>query len=581
MRKKLHTIPALLVCLVLGLAAVLTLTGCGESGDADANGTTDTAADAPVLAAANGNFAGVENDGVLEFKGIPYAKQPVGDLRWKAPEAPENSDETFDATSWGHTSVQNPWHSEPAGLPEVNTIGEDCLSLNVWTADLETPNKPILFYIHGGGFAWGGTADPLYDGQYIVREHPEAVVITSNYRLGALGLIDFSDVEGGEDYPDAPYLSMLDLIQSLKWVQANAERFGGDPHNVTIFGESAGGAYVSLLLACQDAEGLFQHAVAHSGSVNLTFSRDDFKTVGDRYGAEETAGMSQAQILMKVSGAKNMADLAAISEEDMIRYLTESPADEWEDLVTDYYNFPLRGDGSVIPEDPYQAIADGVNKDVDFITGTNADEWRYWVDEVGANEDVLASGNEEAIQENLDIYKEAIAQAKYDDALAAAGSDDEKAALDRVMELSGEEDLWWQQTAIGNDTGFRVPSIVCAQNHAKAGGNTYMYLFEKRSDTTVWLGACHASECAYVFHNLTGAGFSGTMDEGLADGMCAAWVSFATDGDPSIDKAAWTQYDSKDRATMVFGDDGSLKMESDPMGEQRQLLENFAYDYLK
>lgn len=574
MKKKL--LITLASCTVLALG-MLSLAGCGGSaGDEGENGAD--AANGPVLTVANGNFTGAENDGVLEFKGIPYAKAPTGELRWKAPAAPDDSDETFDATGFGNTSVQYPWHSEPAGI--VNPVGEDCLTLNVWTADLETKDKPILFYIHGGGFAWGGTADPLYDGQFIVREHPEAVVVTTNYRLGALGLIDFSDVEGGEDFPDAPYLSMLDLIQSLKWVQANAESFGGDPNNVTIFGESAGGAYVSLLLACKDAEGLFQHAVAHSGSVNLTFSREDFRTVGDRYGAEQTAGKSQAQILMDVSGAKNMDDLMAISEEDMIRYLCDEPADEWEDLVTDYYNFPLRGDGSIIPEDPYQAIADGVNKDVDFITGTNADEWRYWVDEMGP-EAVVGQGDEEAVAANLEAYKEGIAQVKYDEALAAAANDDEKAAVDKVLELSGETDLWWQQTEVGNETGFRIPSIVCAQNHAKAGGTSYMYYFEKKSDAEEWLGACHASETAYVFHNLTGAGFSGTMDEGLADNMCAAWVSFAADGNPSTDAAEWTAYDDKDRATMIFGDDGSLKMENDPLGDQRELMEPFAYYYLK
>ena len=571
MKKKL--LITLAGCMILALAS-LCMAGCGSGQAAE----EAPAADAPVLTVSNGNFTGAVNDGVLEFKGIPYAKAPTGDLRWKAPEPPADSTETFDATNFGNTSVQNPWHSEPAGI--INPIGEDCLTLNVWTADLETKNKPILFYIHGGGFAWGGTADPLYDGQFIVREHPDAVVVTTNYRLGALGLIDFSDVEGGEDYPDAPYLSILDLIQSLKWVQANAESFGGDPNNVTIFGESAGGAYVSLLMACKDAEGLFQHAVAHSGSVNLTFSREDFKTVGDRYGAEKTAGKSQAQILMDVSGAKNMDDLMAISEEDMIKYLTETPADEWEDLVTDYYNFPLRGDGSPVPEDPYQAIADGVNKDVDFITGTNADEWRYWVDEMGP-EAVVGQGDEEAVAANLEAYKEGIAQVKYDEAKAAASSDEEKAAVDKVLELSGEKDLWWQQTEVGNETGFRIPSIVCAQNHAKAGGNTYMYYFEKRSDSEEWLGACHASETAYVFHNLTGAGFSGTMDEGLADDMCAAWVAFATSGDPSTDAAEWTAYDEKDRATMIFGDDGSLAMKNDPLGEQRKLMEPFAYYYLK
>ena len=575
MKKKLLTLLAMVAIMIM---ACLVLAGCGGSDGADDQAADDAAAEAPVLTVANGHFTGAEKDGVLEFKGVPYAKAPVGDLRWKAPEAPDDSDETFDATEFGKTSVQYPWHSEPAGV--INPVGEDCLTLNIWTADLETSGKPILFWIHGGGFAWGGTADPLYNGEYIVREHPEAIVISTNYRLGAMGLIDFSDVKGGEDFPDAPYLSILDLIQSLKWVQANAKSFGGDPNNVTIFGESAGGAYVSLLMACKDAEGLFQRAIAESGSVNLTFTKKEFKNVGDRYGSEQTAGKSQAQILMDVSSAKNMDDLMAISEEDMIKYLAETPADEWEDTVTDYYNFPLRGSGSPIPKNPYKAIKNGVNKDVDFIVGTNADEWRYWVDEM-SDEAVLGSGDGDAIQAALDAYKEAIAQVKYDEAIAAANNKAEKAAVKKVMKLSGEEDLWWQQTEVGNETGFRIPSIVCAQNHAKAGGNTWMYLFEKKADTEDWLGACHASECAYVFHNLTEVGFSGTMDKDLADQMCSAWVNFAMHGDPSVKGAKWKKYKTPKRATMIFGDDGTLKMKKDPMGKQRKLMTNFAYDYLK
>lgn len=221
-----------------------------------------------------------------------------------------------------------------------------------------------------------------------------------------------------------------------------------------------------------------------------------------------------------------------------------------------------------------------MRKDVDFIVGTNSDEWRYWVDEMSP-ESVIGPGDAEAVESNLEAYKVGVAQVKYDDAIAAADNDAEKAAVDKVLKLSGEKELWWQQTEVGNETGFRIPSIVCAQNHAQAVGNTYMYYFQKKADIEEWLGACHASETAYVFHNLTGAGFSGTMDEDLADSMCAAWVSFATDGNPSIDSAEWPKYEVNNRTTMIFGDDGSLKTEDDPLGEQRELMENFAYDYLK
>lgn len=528
--------------------------GCGENDET-------AIPEGPTAVCSNGQFVGIESDGITAFKGIPYAKAPVGDLRWKAPEAPEDSEKVFDATEFGKSSVQYQWHSEPI----TTKVSEDCLTLNVWTTDMETADKPILFFIHGGGFAWGGTSEPLYNGEYIVREHPDAVVITTNYRLGMYGQIDFSKVEGGENFPDSSYLSILDLIQSLKWVQQNAEAFGGDPDNVTIFGESAGGAYVSLLMSCKDTEGLFSKAIAQSGSVNLTYSQDEF----------DSWGLTEA--LMSATGAKNMDDLMAIPEDELIEIYTSY--DDEGNCLNDIYNMPRRGGTSPIPEDPYQAIADGANKDVIFITGTNFDEWRYWVDEMG-DDTIVGSDDEETIQSNLDLYKEYIAKDHFDTAMAAA-SDADKANLNKLIDICDESEEIWQWTEVANETGFRMPSIVCAENHAKAGGTSYMYYFGKKWDCFDWMGACHASELSYIFHNLVDEGFSGTMDEALADHMCKAWVNFAKTGDPSTNFAEWTTYNDNERNTMVIEDDGSMKMVSDPEGDQRELMQNFAYYYLK
>lgn len=552
MKKKL-LIALLSACFLLGMA------GCGGNDVDEAAITADCS---------NGNFVGQmdEETDVMAFKGIPYAKSPTGDLRWKAPQAPEDSDETFDAKEFGKTATQYSWHSEPAGANEAG-VGEDCLTLNVWTKDLETKDKAVMVYIHGGGFAWGGTADPLYNGATIVEQHEDVIVVSMNYRLGMFGSIDLSKVEGGEEFPDSKNLSMLDLMQGLKWVQQNIEAFGGDPDNVTIFGESAGGAFTSLLTASPDAQGLFNRAIAESGCVNLTYDQEDF----DNWGTTEA--------LLEATGAKNMDDLMAIPEEELVRIYTEEPIDDEGSTLNDLYNMPYRGQEGIVEEDPYEALRSGVGKDVDLMIGTNADEWRYWINEMGEVE--MSQLDEEGIEENLAMYEEFIAAEKKESAYDAA-SEEDKANLDKFYQLDQIKGLdeVWQNTELGNETGFRMASIEAASCHADAGGSTYMYYFDIPSDNFDFIGACHASEVAYVFHNEDETIFSGTVDVDMADQICEAWVNFAKTGDPSTGDVEWTEYDTTDRNTMVITNDG-FEMVSDPLGDQRELLQSFAKYYLK
>lgn len=543
MKKKLWIL-AILACFALALC------GCGGSDTKDAEeASSDTSA-----ACQNGTFVGQveEKTNVLSFKGIPYAKAPVGDLRWKAPQAPEASDETIEAKDFGKTSIQYEWPSEPASY---NEIGEDCLTLNVWTKDLKAKDKPVMVYFHGGGFAWGGTSDPLYDGQYFVEQNEDIVMVTANYRVGFMGFIDFSKVEGGEAFADAPNLGILDHIQALKWVKENIAAFGGDPDNVTIFGESAGGGTTSTLLVVDQAKGLFNKCISQSGSVALTYSQEEV----DEWGLTET--------LLKVTGAKNMDDLMAIPEKDLIKYYTES-FDEEGNCLNDLYNMPLR-DGKLIPEDPYKALADGASKDVILMTGSNANEWNYWIEEMG----------EEDMKTAVKMYEKAIVDDKLSWAKNAA-TKQEKKAINQFLDLQKDKEELWAKTEFCNDIAFRVPAIAEAANHSDAGGKSYMYYFAKESDEEN-MKACHASEVAYVFHNLTGAGFSGTMDEKLADQICAMWANFARTGNPSIDEVTWTPYNSDTRETMVIGNDSSLKMESDPLAEQRKLIEPLLKYYVK
>ncbi len=547
MRKRM--IPALILALALlcGACGTPANTPSGSSaGSGLAEGINMT------VDCRNGHFVGqLEDTGVLSFKGIPYAKAPVGELRWKAPQAPDDSDETFAANEFGKSSIQYEWPSERASY---NEIGEDCLTLNVWTKDLSTTGKPVMVFFHGGGFAWGGTADPLYDGQFFVEENEDIVMVTANYRVGFMGFIDFSRVEGGEDYEDSTCLGLLDHIQALKWVQENIEAFGGDPNNVTIFGESAGGGTTSLLCVVEEAQGLFQKCVSESGGLALTYSQEEY----------DEMGLTEA--LMEVSGAKNMADLIAIPEEQLIEYYL-MPLDDEGTCMNDLYGVPLRG-RSIVPEDPY-AAAETVGKDVIYMAGSNANEWNYWIAEVAMNtaEDPTNVSAEE-LTDAIPLYEELVVDAKVDMARSCG-----------TAEQTDKDELG-AKTEFCNDIVFRVPALAQAARHSDAGGKSYIYYFGKES-TDPEMGACHASELAYIFHNEADGGFSGTVDTELADKLCTAWANFARTGDPSIEGVEWTPYNSETRATMVIGNDSSMRMENDWLGAQRALIEPLLDLYVK
>ncbi|MGN0693412.1 MAG: carboxylesterase/lipase family protein [Lentihominibacter sp.] len=625
MKKK--TFIALLTSLIMSLT-VFSLTGCG--------GGDEESSDAPAVKCYNGTFTGmVEDNGVYSYKGIPYAQSPTGDLKWLAPQAVEESDESYDAKEFGWTSLQTEWHSEPASTVnakktesgEEHNSGEDCLTLNVWTSDTETADKPVMVYFHGGGFGWGGSSDPLYSGKYIVEEHNDVVVISCNYRVGTMGFIDLRGVEGYTDkYKEATDLGLLDAMQSMRWIKQNVEAFGGDPDNITIFGESAGGNLVSCMLVADtngngtpdvDEENLFNRCIAHSGSLNLTYTYEEFETNGTAAALCEAVANLRDDDDLKSAEDVTMDDLLALTEDEMYQVNNDPELVDLDgSAVGDVYNMPLRGDYSdgstgVLPEDPFRALRDGAAANVDLIVGTNQDEWRYWTSEVYW--EPILDLSEEDLMLNLGDYAEFIVLPKIDEAKAAAkaaGNAEAEAAVDKIIEMQTRDleykdtddgvtgrdgtetdgKYMWAATELANETGFRAPSIATAAAHAdycasddKAKGKTYMYYFAKESDNFPWVGACHASELAYVFHNLDETIFSGTVDEGLADQMCEAWVNFAKSGDPSIADVQWTTYDTTDRNTMTMDmdDDNAMKMVSDPLSEERELMEPFAYYYLK
>ena len=554
-------------CGVLFSLAISSLTGCTNS--------------KPKVTCKTGTYLGMVENGVSAFKGIHYAKAPIGDLRWKAPVPVDESNERFDATRFGKSALQTKADSEQASMnPEG--LSEDCLTLNIWTKDLKKKNKPVMFWIHGGAYAYGGTSDPLYNGKFIVNEHPDVLVVTANYRIGSMGFIDFSGIKGCEEYKTSGYNGLLDQIEALKWVNKNIEAFGGDPNNVTIFGESAGGGSVTQLLVSEIDHGegniekigdgtLFQHAIAESGSLNFGMTHERYKQLG------------AAEKLMERADVDTVSELAHLSEEEIRNlYLGESE----DGIIADIAVTPLLAEDSITGKDPYDRILKGYGKNVDLIIGTTKDENRYFIDDMcdPALKSVVGTPQyEPLLEKKLGLFEYFMTGLKVDNYLSKC-DEVEKANAQAFLEIQKdkESEEIWQKTALMNEYGFRGPAIKVAENHYRAGGTgkTYMYYFQKKNTNFDWIGACHASELSYVFHNLEDEQFSGKVIEKIADQMCGAWTNFAINHTPTYGEVTWPEYDDISRKTMFFNDDATFEVVSDPMKTERELIASSLRHYV-
>ena len=474
----------------------------------------------------NGTFVPKVQDAIRVFRGIPFAMAPIGERRWKKPLPIPDGDKVFEAYYNGKSPIQTVIDSERASYYPQS---EDCLYLNVWVNDeCKENNKPIMVFIHGGAYGWGGTADPLYDGLNFIKLHPEVILITIAYRVGLFGFVDLSYLKGGEEYPDAPNLGIYDQIEALRWIQKNGKAFGGDINNVTIFGESAGGGSVSLLPLIKEAKGLFHRVIAESGSLALTYGREECKYFTDK--------------LIKATKTDSMADLMKLSTEELAK-LNEG--------LNESNNFPMR-DGNLIPLDPYEPYKQGLTKDIDMILGTNANEMNYWIGELGG----------------LFAYSAGM-PIKYNNDIAKVIKEDQTYIKQFIKIAKGNRVA--RITEFYNEIMFRLPAIAQAEYHSENKGNVYMYYWREESKIPLYK-ACHAVELAYVFYNIDDTIYTGEKaDEELARNVSNMWVNFAKTGDPSIEGIKWNKYNKKERKTITFKKD-NIKEEYNILSQQRELL---------
>ena len=478
----------------------------------------------PVAIVENGVFVGQCNDGVLSFKGIPYAKPPVGKLRWHAPQRIDSSSVIREACYFGKSSIQTLSSSVRASYYKQ---GEDCLTLNVWAASDTTRHRPVMVWIHGGSYGWGGTSDPLFDGHNFVKAHPEVVLVTINYRLGLLGFLDLTQMEGGEDYAESGNLGLLDQVAALEWIQRNIAAFGGEASQVIIFGESAGGGSVSLLTVMPRARGLFQRAIVESGSVALSSTREEHKLLVER--------------VQKATGAKCVNDLMKLSESDLMT-INEG--------LNEYNCFPLR-DGIILPLDPYAAYTSGTAKDVDMLMGTNGDEARFWIKSMGG----------------LDMYK-LMLSVWFDNVLMDLDNEN-RHQVEQFVDNRDDERVW-NLSEFMTELMFRGPMLTMADAHSSSGGNTFVYYWSYPSARPL-CGACHAVEVSYVLNNPQDTIYTGgNVNLALAAEVQKMWVNFAMTGNPSTTLHNFPCYDTASRQCMRL--DTTMCVEKDLLSEQRQVV---------
>jgi carboxylesterase type B len=496
-----------------------------------------------------GQVRGSVADGVSIFKGISYAAPPFGANRFRPPQPVEPWSGVRDAIIYGPT----PPHLEflpPADklLPDSVIEGKDCLNLNIWSPDLGSVGLPVMIWIPGGAFTNGSNALSWYDGSHFARDG--VVCVSINYRLGIEGFLYLGD--------GIANLGLLDQIAALSWVQENIAAFGGDPNNVTIFGQSAGGMSVATLLSMPRAEGLFRRAIAQSGAGHHVTSAAPAQWIGQHLA--ELLGVKATREEIAAADPKRLLQVQQqVSGEAFLQVFptdfTHPDPQHWGEVAFNGLAFEPLIDGEILSARPIDRLRDGASAGVDVMVGTNAEELRlFMVPPLPAigNKSVIDIITDQRLAERLADYKLPV-----------------EATLATYRAARSNASAGELFVAIQNDWFYRIPAIRLAEAHAKSPSATYMYEFAWRSPQySGRLGACHALEIAFVFDNLDDETFEpllGTNPPQLvADAMHAAWVAFATHGDPG-----WPKYDLSRRATMRL--DTTSEVVDDPRSAERAL----------
>lgn len=481
----------------------------------------------PMVETTAGPVRGTDDGRVRVFKGIRYAAPPTGSRRWRAPVPPASWTEPADCTRYGPIAPQ------PAN-PVINlgpdaVQDEDCLFLNVWSASTVRPGDgcPVMVWVHGGAYLLGSGSQPLYDAADLVVAG-DLVVVTINYRIGALGFLDLSSVAPGVD----PNPALRDVMLALQWVQDNIGEFGGDPGRVTLAGESAGGGLVTTLLTVPAAAGLFHRAIAQSSPATSVFDRHRSRIVTEvflgRAGLDPAAdplptlqGLPIEKVLRASSGTYNQIP-------------TATPG------VLAF--FPVV-DGDLVPEHPLDAFLAGRQHHVPLLIGTNKDEASLFARMAAPIMPVAP-----------DTIRDMFARLGRERPDIALPAEESVLSAYRTVRAKGGG------LAVARDIGFRMPAVWLAQAHS-AVAPTYLYRFDWATPMLrlLRIGATHATELPYLWGNLVSGPKDPTFKLGglrtgraLSARMQQRWRAFVAGDAPDAPGAeCWPAYDIRGRSTLI------------------------------
>lgn len=476
---------------------------------------TFTAFAQKIVQTANGKVEGFENQGIMIFKGIPFAAPPIGDLRWKSPQPPQNWNGIKKCTEFSASPMQNKpqpfacWTEEFIAQPEP--LSEDCLYLNVWST-AKDKKQPVLVWIYGGGLNSGSANCAIYDGEEMAKKG--IVFVSINYRVGVFGFMAHPDLSKESGHNSSGNYGFLDQIAALKWVQKNIAAFGGNPNNVTIAGQSAGAFSVNAMIASPLAKGLFHKAIPQSGGL-----------LSNRFSQNLDEAEKQGSKFMEKANCTSLTELRNKSADEIQKASN----------LQGFGRFGTTMDGYVLPVNIFEHFQNGKQNQVPILTG--------WV-----TGDGTLMGEPKI---NVEDYKKEV-QAKYGDKAEDFLS---------IFPASTNEEAKAQKLKQGLIGFAGMPSHLLASYSNKP---TYLYQFSHvppDKPNFPNFGAFHTSEVPYALHTLhTWKRDWQPFDKELENTMSSYWVNFAKTGNPnSAGLPEWKSYDKQAGNIMVLGDKISIQ----------------------
>jgi para-nitrobenzyl esterase len=479
----------------------------------------------------SGSLEGARARGVLVFRGVPYAQPPVGPRRFRAPEPVKPWSSTRSALHYGPSapqgSAQNFLVRRVTGGFTVRD-SEDCLYLNVWTPALDGPPRPVLVFVHGGAFLVGSGSLALYRGARLA-ERGDVVVVTINYRLGALGSLALRELLPGGDSVEAN-LGLRDIAAALRWVREHIDAFGGDPGCVTVFGNSAGAMSLGALLAAPAGKGLFRRAVLQSGAAQHVATPSQAQAVAEHFLAE----LGEAGRSVSALRAAPLETLLAAQARTTLALSAQLGGLPWQPSV----------DRDFLPEPALDAIARGAGAEVDLLVGTNRDEWKLF-----QLADLRARRmDEEALRRR---FARVLGESEVERAAASYAQASESRAPSQPRER-------W--SAFQSDRFFHAPAARLLDLHAARARSSYAYLFSWAPPLASRpIGACHGMELPFVFGSVLEPWLRPWLGAApgvrkLSHRMQEAWLAFAKTGHPGHPGLPyWPKYDADKRQAMQLG----------------------------